>query len=141
MVKVFPGFTEVEGEFLSGKTPQVTPRFYAYSLHFGLCCLADPVKSADGQGGEKGECLRGADNRDAVRFVQVGGDLGEEFVAGYAGGGGKPGGLENPPANPLGQAGGGCLMDQVFGEIKKGLVQRKRFHLIGVVMKNCHDLV
>ena len=67
----------------------------------------DAGETFDGERREEGVDVFGLDDEEAVGLAPVGGDLGEEFVGGDAGGGGEVELVANGVADGAGDFGGG----------------------------------
>ncbi len=89
--------------------------------------LADAPDFGDGEGEEDAVDIFGADDGEAVGFVEVGGEFGEEFVGGDADGGGEVEVCGDALAERLGDGFGRAEELLCAGEIEEGFVDAKGF--------------
>ena len=88
---------------------------------------------------EEVEDLGGPDDEEAVGLAPVGGDLGEELVGGYSGGGGEVLFGADLLANGLGDFGGSGKVGFIFGDVEIGFVEGERFDQVGVAEEDFAD--
>ena len=95
---------------------------------------------ADGFVMQKRGRFGGTDHRKPVRFVEIRGDLGQEFIVAQADRPGQPQFIAHP-FDQMGQHIGGRVAMQFFGacEVKKGLIQRQWLDRRGQVIHHRAD--
>ncbi len=126
-----PGFESGEvfgAEVAYGFDVQVFEIFFGDFAYAGY--------ASDGKGQQEGICFLRLDDEEAVGLAPVGGDLGEEFVGGYAGRGGEVELVADLLADGAGYAGRCGESGFVFGDVEIGLVEGERFDEVGVLLED-----
>ncbi len=114
-------------EFFEGAFLEVEAGVDAEGFHAFLGDGADAGDAGDGQGVHEGVDFVGRDDFDAVRFVDVACDLGQEFVGGDSGGGGEAGFLKDTAADFVGDERGAAVEVLVVGDVEEGFVEGEWF--------------
>jgi len=133
--------SETRGEVFAVAVEEITDGAQTGLFKAGLHGGANAPDDLDGLGPEECGGVRLAQDREAARLVEIGGDLGEELVVGQTDGGGNADfGLD--AADQAGKLGGGGLAVEPLGasEIEKGFVEAERFDDRGEALHQRFDL-
>ena len=118
---------------------QIASGANAELVHFALGNFADAPEFADGEfGGELGSAF-GGDDGYAIGLLAIGGDFGEEFIVGDAGGGGELEFAADARAYFFCHKSGRAAAERAGTDVEVGFVERHGFDDAGVVGKDGAD--
>jgi len=138
---VVSGRAEVGGHPFGGHSAEVGDGFDADVVEGGFGFFADAPEASDGERGEDGFDVFGVDDEEAVGFVHVGGEFGEEFIGGDADGGGECGFVADGLFDVAGDGFWGTAELEGAGDVEVGFVDGDGFDDGGEAFEDGVDLL